>query len=208
MENKWINRFVIISFLALGLNFQAASQGGNLVSAFSRSYTQEANGEYTKAIETLKSEYDESSYELNLRLGWLTYLSGQFTGSIAYYNKAIALRPLSIEARLGFALPSSALGNWSQIITRYNEVLKLDPNHYTVNYRMGSIYYGREDYAAAYKYFELIANLYPFDYDALIMLGWTNFKLGKLREARVLFQKALLNRPDDPSATEGLGLIH
>jgi hypothetical protein len=39
------------------------------------------------------------------------------------------------------------------------------------------------------------------------MTGWTNFQLGKLREAKVLFQKALLNRPGDNSATEGLSLI-
>jgi len=39
------------------------------------------------------------------------------------------------------------------------------------------------------------------------MLAWTNFKLGKLREAKVLFQKALLISPDDESATEGLNLI-
>ena len=115
--------------------------------------------------------------------------------------------PMSIEARLGFVLPAAALGNWNQVVTRYNEVLKIDPNHYTVNYRMGLIYYGRLDYQTAYKYFEKIANLYPFDYDALLMFGWTNFKLGKLREAKVLFGKALLNKPGDASAREGYDLI-
>jgi tetratricopeptide (TPR) repeat protein len=115
--------------------------------------------------------------------------------------------PLSVEARLGYVLPASSAGNWDQVITRYNEILKLDPNHYTVNYRMGLIYYGRKDYQTAYRYFEKILNLYPFDYDALLMTGWTNFQLGKLREAKVLFQKVLLNRPGDSSATEGLSLI-
>jgi Flp pilus assembly protein TadD len=49
--------------------------------------------------------------------------------------------------------------------------------------------------------------MYPFDYDALHMFGWTNYRLGKLREAKVLFNKTLMNRPDDKSALEGLGLI-
>jgi tetratricopeptide (TPR) repeat protein len=184
-----------------------AQDSSSLSTAFSTSYTYENKGEHSKAIESLKKVYDESSYEINLRLGWLNYQLGLFTESIAYYNKAISLMPLSIEARLGFVLPASSQGNWEQVITRYNEILKLDPNHYTVNYRMGMIYYGRKDYQTAFRYFERIANLYPFDYDALLMLGWTNFQLGKLREAKVLFQKALLNRPYDTSAKEGLSLI-
>lgn len=184
-----------------------AQDSSSLSTAFSTSYTYENKGEHSKAIESLKKVYDESSYEINLRLGWLNYQLGLFTESIAYYNKAISLMPLSIEARLGFVLPASSQGNWEQVITRYNEILKLDPNHYTVNYRMGMIFYGRKDYQTAFRYFERIANFYPFDYDALLMLGWTNFQLGKLREAKVLFQKALLNKPDDTSAKEGLSLI-
>ena len=199
-----ISTLCIIVLLTFQLN---AQDNSGLVSAFSSSYTHETKGEYTKAVDVLKRVYDESSYEINLRLGWLSYQSGLFSESIGYYNKAIVLMPLSIEARLGFVLPASSAGNWDQVITRYNEVLRLDPNHYTVNYRMGLIYYGRKDYQTAFRYFERIANLYPFDYDAILMLGWTDFQLGKLREAKVLFQKTLLNRPNDSSATEGLGLI-
>jgi hypothetical protein len=39
------------------------------------------------------------------------------------------------------------------------------------------------------------------------MFAWTHFKLGKLREAEVLFKKALLMRPGDESAREGLQLL-
>ncbi len=35
----------------------------------------------------------------------------------------------------------------------------------------------------------------------------TNLKLGKFREAEVLFNKVLMNKPNDKSAIEGLGLI-
>jgi tetratricopeptide (TPR) repeat protein len=208
MESSLKNHRISILLLIVFLTFQSNAQdNNNTVSAFSSSYTFETSGEYNKAVEVLKKVYDESSYEINLRLGWLTYQSGLFTESVAFYNKAIALMPMSIEARLGYVLPASAAGNWDQVITRYNEILKLDPNHYTVNYRMGSIYYGRKDYQAAFRYFEKIVNLYPFDYDALLMTAWTNFQLGKLREAKVLFGKALLNKPGDESALEGLGLI-
>ncbi len=186
----------------------AFSQNQTLLEeAFKNSYTHETNAEYSKAIDVIKKVYDESSYETNLRLGWLNYQAGLFTESIAFYNKAILLMPMSIEARLGFVMPAAALGNWTQVIGRYNEILKIDPNNYTVNYRMGSIYYGKQDYQTAYKHFEKIANLYPFDYDALHMFAWTNYKMGKMREAKVLFGKALLNKPGDSSAKEGYDLI-
>jgi len=204
LKKAWLMMVVLTCIMPAALKAQEKSA---LNEAFSASYTHETKAEYSKAIEVLKKVYNETSYELNLRLGWLNYEAGQFTQSAAYYNKAIDLKPMSIEARLGFALPASSVGNWNQVITRYNEVLKLDPNHYTVNYRLGSIYYGRKDYQTAFKYFEKILNLYPFDYDAMLMTAWTYFQLGKMREAKVLFQKALLNRPGDSSATEGLGLI-
>jgi tetratricopeptide (TPR) repeat protein len=72
---------------------------------------------------------------------------------------------------------------------------------------MGMIYYGKQEYAKAEKYFEKVVNLYPFDYDSNIMFAWTNLKLGRYREAQVLFNKVLMLRPDDQSALEGLGLI-
>lgn len=175
--------------------------------AFSSSYTLEKSGDYTKAIDALKKVYDEKSYEINLRLGWLTYSGGNFTDACAYYQKAINLMPYGIEARFGFVNPAAALGNWEQVMTQYIEILKTDPQNTTANYRLGYIYYGKAEYAKALPYFEKNVNLYPFDYDSLIMYAWTNFKLGKLREAKVLFNKALLNRPKDASATEGLGLI-
>jgi tetratricopeptide (TPR) repeat protein len=78
--------------------------------AFSNSYTLEKAGDYTKAIDALKKVYDQSSYEMNLRLGWLNYMGGLFTESQAYYQKAITLMPYAIEPRFGYVYPASALG--------------------------------------------------------------------------------------------------
>lgn len=185
----------------------AAQDYSALQQAFSTSYTLETAGDYTNAITSLKKVYLESSYELNIRLGWLDYMAGLFSESTSYYSKAIALMPYSIEARLGYVLPASAMGNWDQVSNKYLEILKIDPANYPANYRIGLIYYGRKDYASAIKYFEKIANMYPFDYDANHMYAWSNYQLGKLREAKVLFNKTLLIRPGDSSAMEGFGLI-
>jgi tetratricopeptide (TPR) repeat protein len=91
--------------------------------------------------------------------------------------------------------------------TRILRNIKINPYNTTVLYRVGLIYYGKEQYSQAYGYFEKVVNLYPFSYDGLLMFAWTNFKLGKNREAKVLFNKVLLLSPEDASAKEGLGLI-
>jgi tetratricopeptide (TPR) repeat protein len=175
--------------------------------AFAKSQAYESRGNFTDAIAAMKTVYQEDSYEINLRLGWLTYLAGQFTESSAFYQKAIKLKPYSIEAKFGFVNPASALGNWDQVISQYEEILTIDPQNSLANYRMGSIWYGRKDYAKAEKYLEKVVNLYPFDYDSLVLYAWVNLKLGKMREAQVLFNKVLMNRPKDASALEGLALI-
>ncbi len=199
--------FTISLFLIFSMPAFAQTDYATQQAAFSKSYEYESRGNFTEAVTTMKSIYQEDSYEINLRLGWVTYLLGQFTESSAYYQKAIKLKPYAIEAKIGFANPASALGNWDQVVTQYNEVLAIDPQNTTVNYRMGSILYGRKDYAKAEKYLEKVVNLYPFDYDNMVLYAWTEYRLGKLREAQVLFNKALLMRPKDASATEGLGLI-
>ena len=86
--------------LAISLNVNAQSQV-DLQNAFAESYTFENEGKYSEAIKSIKKYYDIESYEVNIRLAWLSYMSGQFTESISYYQKSITLRPLSIEARLG-----------------------------------------------------------------------------------------------------------
>ena len=175
--------------------------------AFQKSYIQEATGEVVAAVNSLKGVYSEKSYELNLRLGWLSYQAGNFTESMAYYNKAINLMPYSIEPRFGIVYPGAAMGNWTMVLAQYEKILAISPNNSIAMHRLGLILYGKEDYEAAKKYFEKVANLYPFDYDALTMLGWSYFKLNNFREAKVLFQKALLHTPGGTSATEGLDLL-
>ena len=175
--------------------------------AFQDSYIQEATGEFMAAANSLKSVYDENSYELNLRLGWLTYGAGNFTDAIAYYNKAINLMPYALEPRFGIVYPGAAMGNWSMVILQYEKILEISPNNSIAMHRLGLIYYGREDYESALRFFEKVVNLYPFDYDALTMLAWTHFRLQNTREAKVLFQKALLNTPGGTTAIEGLELL-
>ncbi len=207
MENLTTIRALLLAGLLMPIITLSGQSFKETRDAFQKSYIQEATGEVITAINSLKEVYDESSYEINLRLGWLSYQAGNFTESMAYYNKAIDLMPYAIEPRFGVVYPGAAMGNWAMVMNQYEKILEISPNNSIAMHRAGLIYYGREDYESAKKYFEKVANLYPFDYDALTMLAWSYFKLNNFREAKVLFQKALLHTPGGTSAMEGLDLL-
>jgi tetratricopeptide (TPR) repeat protein len=190
--------FTLITAILSGQDYETVRN------AFAQSYAHEKEGEYKKAIDDLKAVYSEDSFPINIRLGWLSYMGGFFTESIAYYQKSINLKPLALDAKFGFVYPTSAMGNWESVKKQYKDILAIDPQNTIANYRMGSIHYGNEEYETALKYFEKVVNLYPFDYDALVMYAWTHLQLGKYREAEVLFNQALMNQPDGQSAQEGL----
>lgn len=184
--------------------FTNAQQESKWQAAFSESYTQETNKQYTAAINAIKAVYEEKSYELNLRLGWLTYLNKEYTTSQSYYQKSVTLRPYAIEAKFGLVQPLAALQLTDKTLQVYEDILKIDPQQTKANYWAGVIWYNRKKFENASRYFEKIVNLYPFDYDGNHMLAWTYLNMGRSNDAKILFGKALLAKPGDASCLEGL----
>jgi tetratricopeptide (TPR) repeat protein len=181
----------------------------DLQEAFAKSYALEAEEKYEDAVAVLEEmgKVPAAVYEINLRKGWLYYLKGDHFTSEKAYARAVAARPYAVEAKLGRVQPLAELGNWNEVHDIYLEVLKLDPKNTFVHYNLGLIYYNQGNYQKAYQYVEVVVNLYPFDHASVVLLGWINLKMGKLREAEVLFNKALLIMPNDASAKEGLEAI-
>ncbi|MDF1572682.1 MAG: tetratricopeptide repeat protein [Bacteroidales bacterium] len=205
MLKKFIFGMVLMA-IAMAAFTQSAAYS-KTVKAFQDSYLNEATGDLQAATQVLKEVYDEDGYEVNLRLGWLTYSAGQFTESYSYYNRAVELKPFAIEPRFGLIYPTAAMGNWDMVIWQYEKIIEIAPGNTIAIHRLGLVYYGQKDYPAAEKLFDKVVNLYPFDYDALLMLAWTKLQLKKFREAKVLFNKALMHTPGGQSALEGLELL-
>ncbi|MGZ3942641.1 MAG: tetratricopeptide repeat protein [Bacteroidia bacterium] len=194
-------------FLALTYCLGVQAQNKSLTTAFSLSYEYETVAKYPEAIAALNEVYNAGSYEINLRLGWLNYLAGKYKESISCYQKAAGLMPAATEPHWAVINPLTKLESWTEIEKTYHSILKLDPKNSTANYNLGLIYYYRKDYVNAKKYFDVSLNLYPFDYNNMLMTAWTNYFLGNKTEASVLFNKVLLYSPNDKSALEGLSLI-
>lgn len=182
-----------------------AQTDSGLLKAFSASYAEELKLNYAPAIKALGPVYNEKSYELNLRLGWLYYLSKNYTTSAAYYQKAVNLKPGAAEARFGLVKPLAATESWDKVMAQYDAILKADPKNVQARYWKGVIYYNRKQYNEARQQLLQVLELYPFDYDANYMLGWVYLMIGKKADARTLFSEALMIRPGDAAASDGLG---
>jgi tetratricopeptide (TPR) repeat protein len=201
-------KHLILSLLFILFISQAFSQDyAAWQSAFEESYALEAEGNYQGALEVLEDGFVDNSYEFNIRYGWLYYNLGDYPTSKKYYKKAMELMPYSHQAKFGYVLPLAGLGEWAEVISIYKKMLQTDPKNTVVNYRLGAIYYEMKDYQPAYNYLEEVINLYPNDYDSNLLFAWTNYQMGKLKEAKVLFNKVLLIKPGDESAEQGLSLI-
>ena len=197
--------FTVLTLLTIPV-FSQVNQAA-LETAFSKSYEHEKSGDFSGAMDELKKVLDDSSYEINLRLGWLNYNAGLFDESIIFYTTAQKLKPYSEEARFGLILPKAALGKWDEVIELYNQILEVNPQNTTALYRLGLVYYGRKNYNKAQPLFKKVVDLYPFGYDGLHMLAWNSYFLGKNNDAKILFNKIKLYNPNDASANEGLKLI-
>jgi len=185
-----------------------AQDFNSIEKAFYESYSLDSAKHYNRAVLALKAVYSESSYEMNLRLGWLYYESEKYSDAITYYQKAIALQPNSIEARLGIVYPLSMVPNWDEVLNQYLSILRIDSKQPLANYRISLIYYNRKNYTEAKKYLDNCLQIYPFDYDTLMLAGWNSIAMNNKTEAKNYFQKALLNHPNDASATQGIDLTN
>jgi tetratricopeptide (TPR) repeat protein len=193
--------FIIVS------NFLFSQNSDNLTKAFASSYDYENKVDYPKAIEEMISVYDASSYEINLRLGWLYYINADYVKSQTYYKKCMALQPNSIEAMLGYVYPTSAIENWDDVLKTYLQILKIDPRNTLVNYRVGLIYYYRSEFSIALTYIKKVLELYPFDYDSNVLAAKIYVSLGEIANAKKHYNIALHFAPTSKEIIDALSKL-
>jgi Tfp pilus assembly protein PilF len=203
---KTIKLILILLILSFSINASSNGNESDKRKAFKLSIEEAEIGNYERAIEALNNIYGnyKGDYLVNLRLGYLHYLSKEYEQSVKFYQEAMRISDNSIEAMLGLTYPYSEMKKWESIKEIYLKIIDKDQFNYTANLRLGQIYLNNEDYLNAKKYLEKVQNQYPSDYDANLSLGWTYYYLGNNSKANKLFSNALIANPVDSSAIEGL----
>jgi tetratricopeptide (TPR) repeat protein len=175
--------------------------------SYFRSYDYERSQDYDNAIRALGPVYEAypSGYTVNLRMGWLFYLNGNFSNATAHYDVAIAAAPSAIEPKLGKLLPLMAQGRWDAAENLAYQIVSVDHYNYYGNLRLGIALRMREKLEAAYQVVLKMATAYPTDPLFLQELARLAVARGDTDEAVRLYVDLRILDPENEEARAYLG---
>jgi tetratricopeptide (TPR) repeat protein len=200
---------ILVIVLAFSLAFSAAaprSQGDSAAAAYRASYQLEASGDFAGALATLAplSAAGDDSYFLLARLAWLRYLTGDFTAAELGYRRAIAARPQAVEPKVGLTLALLAGGNWKALDLACRDALTSSPTDPGLRSRLASAQYNLGRFPDAAVLYRKLIDDYPATLDYQTGYGWALLRMGKRKQADIVFRSVLAVSPDNVNAQQGL----
>lgn len=188
------------------LLFAAVAFAQPVPELYRTSYALEAKGDHAGALEAMDrvSAAGVTDYVATLRRGWLLYLVGRYTESVAAYGRAMTLEPKAVEPKLGAMLPAMALRRWKDAEKLGADVLAVSPGDYLALSRTAFIHYQQSRWDQAERFYRQALAFYPASVEMQLGLAWTQLKQGKKDAARAGFERVLQVAPDSTSAQEGL----
>lgn len=177
--------------------------------AYHQSYTLEKAQNYLKAIEVLTPVIKSypNGYTINYRMGWLTYLQGNYANALNYYRKALAVYPASVEVLNCISLVHKARLDWKKVEEENYKILKIDYFNLTANYWYIEALQIQKKYEQAEKVCHKVLAVYPTAVNFLYLLGVNCYQLGKKDEARSYFGSVYTLDPYNVGAKEYLELL-
>ncbi len=188
----------------------AGQQGGpapDAAAAYKRSLDYERVQDYQNAIRALAPVHEASpnGYTVNLRMGWLFYLNGNYANAEAHYEAATKAAPMALEPKLGRLLPLLAQGRWSDAETLAYQVVSVDHYNYYGNLRLAIALRMQGKLDAAYQIALKMTGAYPADVLHAVELAQIQDARGEKAEARRIFGEVLLLDPENQTARRYLG---
>ena len=174
--------------------------------AYHKSYRYEKSQNYDdaiKAITPVLTAYPQG-YTVNLRMGWLCYLAGNYATAKTYYQAAIKIAPASIEAKLGYTLPLLAQERYDEVETVTKQIIRVDDSNYYANLRLAYALRLQKKLTAAEEALNRILPLYPTDVKFLTELGLVKVAQKQPDAAKRIFTDVLTLDPENVVAKEQL----
>jgi tetratricopeptide (TPR) repeat protein len=168
----------------LGNNAYALTDMG-IYESYKSSYNYEKMYRYQDSIKALSPVYNDykNAYTVNLRLGWLYYLNGNYSNAVFHYRNAVKAAPDNIEAKLGYMLPLLAQQKYSEAEEVGYKILKIDNYNYYGNYRLALALKNQKKYNLAEKIIIKMLFIYTTDTVFLTELASLKDLKGNQKEA-------------------------
>jgi len=186
---------------------ETRAQELDIPGAYHRSFELERAERYQDAIRALAPVYEAypNGYTVNLRMGWLFYLNGNFNNAVAHYEVAGTAAPFALEPKLGRLLPLLAQGRWAEAETAAYQVVSVDHFSYYGNLRLLIALREQKKLESAYQIALKMVGVYPTDMYYLVELALVNDARGDTAEARRLFGEILILYPENETALKYMG---
>ena len=177
--------------------------------AYHKSYQYEKTQNYADAIKalTLLHQAYPEGYTVNLRLGWLYYLSGNFANAKLHYQTVIKVAPSSVEAKLGFMLPMLAQARYKDVEAMAKQVMEIDHSNYLANLRLAIALRMQKKFDQAEEVAMRMLVLYPTDLGFLTQLGLIKIAQKDPESATQLFTDILTLDPENVTAKQQLAVL-
>jgi len=197
-------QFICLAFLLGGvtLSGELYGQEPDIKAAYHASYEYERAEDYQDGIRALAPVYEAypNGYTVNLRMGWLFYLNGNYNNAISHYDVARSAAPFALEPKLVQLLPMLAQGRWSDAESVAYEVVSVDHYNYYGNMRLVFALRMQEKFEPAYQIALKMAAVYPTDVAFLTELALLNQARGYEEEAARLFTDVQILDPENEAA--------
>ena len=200
-------RIALLFILAIPVFSQTVRMSEDEIrETYYKSYNYEKAQNYPDAIKALQVAFRAypAGYTLNLRLGWLYYLSGKYANAEQHYLTAVKVAPSSIEAKLGYTLPLLAQERYEDVEAIARQVLRVDLSNYFANLRLVIALRGQDKDETAEKIADAMLNLYPTDVALLSQKALLRIAAGDKATARARLQDILILDPQNVLAREKL----
>lgn len=155
-------RYFIVLTLLIAATAPTTARADALQDALVKSYEAERSQQYDDAVTALLSARKQT-YLVNMRLGWLHYLRGDYSSSKQFYQAAMRMAPKSVEPRLGYTLPLMAEQKWQEVETTCKTILGIDASQYTAALRLTTALRIQGKYRPARDLNSSMLELYPTD---------------------------------------------
>jgi tetratricopeptide (TPR) repeat protein len=196
--------FQIATLLLLSLSVGSFPELSDeeIAACYTASYNYEKMESYGDAVKALLPVYEnyKTAYTVNLRLGWLYYLKGNFANSLSHYAVAQTAVPGSIEPMLGKSLPLMAQLKWEEVEALMLGILAIDAYNYYGSLRLSLALRMQAKAETAKKVAARMLGLYPSDVSFLVEIALCEEALGNGKTALRIFRNVLILDPQNVEA--------
>ncbi len=171
--------------------------------------TRYQNGDIPGAIQEYRAalRIDPANVNVLNSLGVCHAGNGDWDQAEQYFEAALWLAPGEIMALYNLALSHQAKGDREKALGRYQEVLKIEKDHFETLFQIGRLYLEGDKPGEAETLLRQAASLRPGSGPANRYLAEACMKMGRTEEAIGAFKKAVKINPNDAASLSALGSL-